>query len=177
MKLTHKKILIWGAITALSACSNLDDVNHVWCPPNEPHKPNVEQINLSADALFKFNQSSLNELLPAGRKQLDQLAEKLSNDYISVEKIKLIGHTDRLGDEQYNYELGLKRAQTVKHYLLAHHIKGEISVSSNGEMQPTNITVNNCQAKMSIDKLKTCLQPDRRVEVIIQGVKSQKVLR
>ena len=131
----------------------------------------TEVLNLSADALFKFDGSSLNDLLPQGRVELDNLASNINNVYSQVNKIHLIGHTDRLGSDAYNYQLGSKRAQTVRNYLSARGIPNHvISYSTQGESQPLTdgcYTVKNKQA------LQECLQPDRRVTVQITEVKGK----
>ena len=110
----------------------------------------TEILNLSADALFKFDGSSLNDLLPQGRVELDNLASNINNVYSQVNKIHLIGHTDRLGSDAYNYQLGSKRAQTVRNYLSARGIPNHvISYSTQGESQPLTdgcYTVKNKQA-------------------------------
>jgi len=52
-------------------------------------------------------------------------------------KLKVIGSTDSLGDEEYNYRLGLKRAQAVKAFLVAHGVNpDQLIVVSVGETQP-----------------------------------------
>ena len=68
--------LILGIGLSVGACSGLRDVNHKWCPPEAP-VAKKERINLSADALFKFDKSSKDDLLPAGKATLTHLAEEL----------------------------------------------------------------------------------------------------
>ncbi|WP_208455125.1 hypothetical protein [Mannheimia bovis] len=71
-----KLLMTVATATLLSACSSqLTDVNHKWCPPEQKVVVN-EKIALSADALFYFDKSSSSELLPAGRKTLDERLEK-----------------------------------------------------------------------------------------------------
>lgn len=152
------------------------DVDQKWCPPEEKvvvveEKPVVEKINLSADALFKFDKSTIDEMLPEGKATLDNLIKQITEGYVSVDNIVLVGHTDRLGSETYNYDLGLKRAQTVKSYLEQNGVTAPISASSAGETQP--ITTG-CVGTKSTTELKACLQPDRRVTVEITGIKKKK---
>ncbi len=129
----------------------------------------TEVYNLSADTLFKFNGSSLNDLLPQGQAQLNNLASNINSVYSEVHKIHLIGHTDRLGSDAYNYQLGSKRAQTVRNYLSARGIPNHIiSYSTQGENQPLT---DGCYTVMNKQTLQQCLQPDRRVTVEITGVK------
>lgn len=132
-------------------------------------KEQVDTINLSADALFKFNGSGLNDLLPSGHEELERLSNAIRNNYIVVSRIHLIGHTDRIGSESYNYNLGLKRAQTVKNYLVKDDIPAKmISFASAGKTQPIS---NGCLDITNMESLKECLQIDRRVSVEITGVK------
>lgn len=52
-------------------------------------------------------------------------------------KVEIIGHTDNVGSKQINYNVGLKRAEQVKNYLIKQGIpEGEISVKSEGMMKP-----------------------------------------
>lgn len=48
-------------------------------------------IDLAADTLFKFDGSSLNDLLPKGRQEVIDLAQKIISGYASVREIKLVG--------------------------------------------------------------------------------------
>lgn len=52
------------------------------------------------------------------------------------EQISLVGHTDAKGSEAYNYQLGLRRAQTVQEYMISRGIAPEdiVSVESQGKM-------------------------------------------
>ncbi|MGQ8975905.1 OmpA family protein [Acinetobacter schindleri] len=124
-------------------------------------------LDLAADTLFKFNGSSLNDLLPRGRQEVLNVASQISNNFISVSNIKLTGHTDRLGSDSYNQQLGQSRADTVRHLLVQNGISGNsISTTSAGKNQPVT---NGCFDVKQREELKTCLQPDRRVSVEITG--------
>ena len=160
----------------LSSQAAARDVHHRWCAEEAPvaqsvvAEPQVERINLSADALFRFNQSDAADMLPEGKATLDRLAENLVSRQTHIDSIALTGHTDRLGSEQYNYNLGLRRAQTVKDYLQGKGVQAPISVASAGESQPVTTT---CTGTRATTALKACLQPDRRVTVDISGTAAQ----
>ncbi|AZN67306.1 OmpA family protein [Acinetobacter haemolyticus] len=125
-------------------------------------------VNLAADTLFKFDGSSLNDLLPKGRQEVIHVASQISNEFVSVSHIKLVGHTDRLGSESYNQQLGQNRAETVRNLLIQNGVAGNIiSTSSAGKTQPVT---DGCPTIKSRQALKACLQPDRRVTVEITGV-------
>ncbi|MDQ8954537.1 OmpA family protein, partial [Acinetobacter rudis] len=131
----------------------------------------TKQFNLSADALFKFDGSSRSDLLPKGQRELDQLATQINQGYATVSKIHLVGHTDRLGSEQYNYQLGLKRAETVRNYLMGAGIPEQvITYASAGKKEPLS---NGCFAVAKGNAQRACLQQDRRVSVEITGVEKR----
>ncbi|MEB3752858.1 OmpA family protein [Acinetobacter sp. MD2(2019)] len=156
----------------LTACAG--NVSHRWCPPvatvQEP-APVVyekEAIQLSADALFKFDKSGVNDILPKGKLELDVLVDKLKKGYVAVKQINIVGHTDRLGSEQYNNKLGMARAETIRNYLVRHGIETDYNVSSQGKSDPIT---KDCLDTLSKEALKACLQPDRRVNLEITGIK------
>lgn len=169
----HSKLIMTGLVLTLSACAGMRDVDHKWCPPDTPVPATpvarTERVNLAADALFSFDKASSTDLLPAGKETLDKLAATLSEGYIQVDKISLVGHTDRLGDANYNYKLGLRRSETVKAYLQSRGVTAPITTASAGETQPTT----NCPGTKSTTALKACLQPDRRVVVEITGIRKK----
>jgi len=76
------------------------------------------------------------ELTDEAKAALDAFAESLKGDNKSV-YVEIQGHTDNIGGEEYNYQLGEKRAEAVRRYL---SLKGvplhRMSVISYGEMEP-----------------------------------------
>ena len=171
-----KTLLLTALAAGLSSQAAARDVHHRWCAEEAPvaqpvvAEPQVERINLSADALFQFNQSDAADMLPEGKATLDRLAENLVSRQAHIDGIALTAHTDRLGSEQYNYNLGLQRAQTVKNYLQGKGVQAPISVASAGESQPVTTA---CTGTRATAALKACLQPDRRVTVDISGTAAQ----
>ncbi|PJG84214.1 hypothetical protein CVP05_12495 [Conservatibacter flavescens] len=161
-----KAFVISGLALALSACSaSFKDVDHAWCPPEEAQ---VEHVNIAADALFQFDKSAPSDLLEKGKRSLDELIARVTGDYVQIERIDLVGHTDRLGSEAYNQRLGLARAETVRAYLQSRGITVPITASSAGESQPVTT---DCVGEKATPALTACLQPDRRVTVSITGIR------
>jgi outer membrane protein OmpA-like peptidoglycan-associated protein len=71
--------------------------------------------------------------------------------------IQLIGHTDTSGTAEYNYQLGLERAEAVKNMLVSKGFDAAaITLASKGENDPL-------AAPSVADQ-----ESDRRVEIIIQ---------
>ena len=143
-------------------------------PAKEPPKPVVkappekllpQKINFSADALFDFDKA---ELKPDGKAMLDELTRLLQG--AKYEVILAIGHTDRIGTVQYNQRLSVRRAETVKKYLVDKGIEpNRVYAEGKGKSQPLTkpgeCTVKNRKALIA------CLQPDRRVDVEVTGTK------
>jgi len=77
--------------------------------------------------------------------QLDSYIENLEayKNETPGTRINVVGNTDYIGTEDYNYQLGLRRAGSTKDYLVKKGIPAEmITVSSKGETAPiaTNST-------------------------------------
>lgn len=69
-------------------------------------------------------------------KILTQLAQCFSTGPLSGEAMKLVGHADPRGDEEYNMVLGGKRADQVSNILQKKGLaKNRISTTSRGEME------------------------------------------
>lgn len=128
-----------------------------------PAPPVQEKITLSADALFRFDQSAPAGLLPAGRADLDLIAQKISAGGTGVTALQVIGYTDRLGSAGYNDRLSLARANTVKSYLQTRGVTLPISVEGRGMRDQ----IEACTRVREKAALAACLQPNRRVEVLV----------
>lgn len=95
----------------------------------------VYEVVLSEDqGNFKFGGT---ELPPEAKERIDQMITELKADPKGV-FIEIEGHTDAVGSEMFNDQLGLERAETVKRYLYeAHQIPlHKINVISYGEGKP-----------------------------------------
>ena len=66
---------------------------------------------------FGFDTSDLS---PEAESALDEFASQLKNQNAGV-YIEIQGHTDSVGSEKYNEELGLLRAEAVRRYLSQKH--------------------------------------------------------
>lgn len=138
-------------------------------PAAPPPAPVVqkESITLLGDALFKFNKSGRDDLLPGGLERLREVAESLKK-YRRIESIAYTGHTDRYGKTDYNDALSLKRANTVRDYLESMGIKADqISTAGRGNREP----VVECSTKPPKPAQTVCLTPNRRVAIEVVGVK------
>jgi len=86
------------------------------------------------EAIINFDLNK-KEILPRMYAELDRKFE-LMNQHPRA-KLMLEGHTDDLGSMEYNYELGMDRAQAAKDYLVKKGINpNRLMVSSKGKTQP-----------------------------------------
>ena len=136
-------------------------------PPPPPAAPKpAHKVTLGADGLFRFDGSSLKDLLPEGRNKVERLAGDMRGNFKSIHYILVTGHTDRLGSDAYNETLSLARANTVRDLLVQHGIDRKvIRTSGMGKRQP----VAECPGAAKTPELVGCLQPNRRVELEVSG--------
>ena len=129
--------------------------------------PVSQKVTLKADTLFDFDKSVLR---PEGRRELDDLIEKLKT--IDIETIIDIGHADRIGSATYNQKLSMRRAESVKAYLVSKGVPANrIFTDGKGETQPVT-KPGECKGPAT-KKVIACLQPDRRVEIEVIGTRSR----
>ena len=90
---------------------------------------------------------------------------------INLEVVIAIGHADWIGTDEYNQRLSVRRAESVKAYLVAKGLEGNrVYTEGKGEKQP--VTGDKCsKTEKKSKKLIECLQPDRRVEIEVIGTK------
>ena len=129
----------------------------------EKPQATIETLELGADALFAFAGSARKDVNAAGVRSLDNLVAKINSEYVDVEQIHIIGHTDRIGSAASNYTLSLARANTVADYLVDNGIARRlISTEGRGLTQP----VVDCGTSVyKTPELIACLQPNRRVVI------------
>jgi outer membrane protein OmpA-like peptidoglycan-associated protein len=101
------------------------------------------------------------DLLPGATAKLDQVAEALKNQ--ADHKMVVEGHTDSQGTESSNMELGQRRAQSVRDYLVSRGVPSEI-ISSVGIGQGRPVGDNSTAAGRA---------QNRRVEIIVQPVEKR----
>jgi outer membrane protein OmpA-like peptidoglycan-associated protein len=143
------------------------------CPPQtkkEAVQERVrEQITLGADALFNFDKWKPEHMLSQGQNELNELAAVLRQYQMQGQtSVVITGHTDYKGDDAYNMNLSLLRAQTVRNYLINQGVDpNSILATGAGESQPVKQCATNLSRQQEID----CLQPNRRVSLDITVIK------
>lgn len=89
--------------------------------------------NTFSDANFEFNSDVFR---PGEQCILYADSVKTFLDEHPEMLLGIIGHTDSVGTEKYNYELGLRRAKNAAQYFRELGVKAAITVSSKGKSQP-----------------------------------------
>jgi len=114
------------------------------------------KVTLAADVLFDFDKAVLK---PDGKSKLDDLAAKVKG--INLEVVIAIGHSDSIGADAYNQKLSVRRAESVKAYLVSKGVEpNRIYTEGKGEKQP-----------VASNKTKDGRQKNRRVEIEIIGTR------
>ncbi|HWL40302.1 MAG TPA: OmpA family protein [Gemmatimonadaceae bacterium] len=107
---------------------------------------------LQAPVYFELDQA---ELTDEGRQQLDAKREAMRNQ--PAIRIRIEGHADDTGSDEYNMALGGRRAATARRYLMAGGIaESRIQILSRGEEAPA-----------CADKQESCRSRNRRDEFIV----------
>ena len=129
--------------------------------PAPAAKPAVaaSKVTYAADAFFDFDKAVLK---PEGKAKLDDLVGKIQG--INLEVIIAVGHTDSVGSDAYNQKLSVRRAESVKAYLVSKGIeKNRVYTEGKGEKQP-----------VADNKTAEGRAKNRRVEIEVVGTRATK---
>jgi OmpA-OmpF porin, OOP family len=130
-----------------------------------PPAKTTRAYELSADALFAFNKSNLSS---QGVTTVNNLASDLNK--VSYDAVRVAGHTDPIGSDAFNQALSERRAGTVQGQLVTQGVPADrITATGYGESQ-LKVTPADCASAKSRAALIECFQPNRRVEVTVEGI-------
>ena len=127
-------------------------------PKPEPEKPKpvAEKVTFAADVFFDFDKSVIK---PEGKSKLDDLSSKLKG--INLEVVIAIGHADSIGSDAYNQRLSVRRAESVKAYLVSRGVESNrVYTEGKGEKQP-----------VADNKSREGRAKNRRVEIEVIGTR------
>jgi OOP family OmpA-OmpF porin len=140
-------------------------------PKPEPEKPKpvAEKVTFAADVLFDFDKAVVK---PEGKSKLDDMSSKVRG--INLEVVIAIGHADSIGSDAYNQRLSVRRAESIKAYLVSKGIEPN-RVYTEGKGEKQSLTAGKCKnmgkEHRSNKKMVDCLGPDRRVEIEVIGTR------
>ena len=127
-------------------------------PAPEKPKPVAEKVTFAADVLFDFDKAVIK---PEGKSKLDDISSKTKG--VNLEVVIAIGHADSVGSDAYNQRLSVRRAESVKAYLVSKGIEANrVYTEGKGEKQP-----------IADNKTKEGRAKNRRVEIEVIGTRKQ----
>lgn len=128
-------------------------------PPAPPPAPVSEKVTYAADAFFDFDKANLK---PEAQAKLTDLVDKTKG--INLEVVIAVGHTDSIGTGSYNQKLSVRRADSVKGFLVGKGVeKNRIYTEGKGSTQP-----------VADNKTAEGRAKNRRVEVEVVGTRTKK---
>lgn len=127
-------------------------------PPQQPCSANLV---LPGKTSFAFNRAGLTTSATNAIREFVGVLQR--GNYSGL---RVLGYSDRLGDDAYNQQLSLDRALSVKSYLSKFMPENLIQAEGRGEADPK--TEGQCK-QTNRKQLIECLEPDRRVEVVAVG--------
>lgn len=156
--------LCWQTGFANGACEEAPVVAAAPLPPAPPAPvpapaaPTAEKVTYAADAFFDFDKAVLK---PAGKEKLDELVANLNG--LNLEVIIAVGHTDSVGTVAYNQKLSIRRAESVKAYLVSKGVEANrVYTEGKGKTQPV------ADNKTAAGRAK-----NRRVEIEVVGTRNK----
>jgi len=127
-------------------------------PAPEKPKPVAEKVTFAADVLFDFDKAVVK---PEGKSKLDDISNKTKG--VNLEVVIAIGHADSVGSDAYNQRLSVRRAESVKAYLVSKGVEANrVYTEGKGEKQP-----------VADNKTKEGRAKNRRVEIEVIGTRKQ----
>ncbi|MCK5829944.1 MAG: OmpA family protein [Methylococcales bacterium] len=98
-------------------------------------EPTAKSVGIGLPIQFNFNSDSITH---GSRPYIDELGKMLSFENFNKEKIVIEGHTDASGSAQYNQQLSMRRAKSIKRYLSNEYgiDRNRMMISGKGEYSP-----------------------------------------
>jgi OOP family OmpA-OmpF porin len=128
-------------------------------PPPPPPAATTEKVTFAADVFFDFDKSVLK---PEGIAKLDDLVSKTAG--INLEVVIVVGHTDSIGPDSWNFPLSVRRADAVKGHLVSKGIeKNRIYTEGKGSKNP-----------VADNKTAEGRAKNRRTEIEVVGTRAKK---
>lgn len=118
----------------------------------------VAVVDTALPIWFEFGRA---EFSAEGQKAVDEVVEMLRSRSAS-QPVKLVGHTDEVGDAEFNRRLSFKRAERVRNYIVSRGVTVPIKVEGRGEDEPY---LPDGTSDYSTDEL---ARMSRRVQLLLQ---------
>lgn len=129
-------------------------------------KEHITTLNFDAETLFAFDSATVTE---NGQQVIKEKLNKLNSYDAQNLTFEVSGYTDRIGSDSYNQKLSEDRASAVANVLIDNGVNESSIVSVKGYGESNSVTGDKCDNVKGRDALVSCLAPDRRVEVSVNG--------
>lgn len=150
----------WGADMKIVGCDGMTapKAAEPMAQPKPVAPPPVSMASADATVNFGFDRADLDASATAA---IDQLVSE-ARSRGTIKAVRLTGHTDRVGTDDYNMDLSLRRANAVGDYLVdnAGIDRQSIEIYGKGESEP----LVGCDGLRGAAALE-CLAPNRRVDM------------
>ena len=135
-----------------------------WAPEDcRPVQAAPQKYTLSNDVSFAFGGA---ELTAAGQARVAEIAADLRAKQ-TIDQLRVVGHTDRIGSDAANDALSLQRAEAVRQVLVSNGIPAaQVQAQGRGKRDP----LVQCE-QTDRSELISCLAPNRRVEIVANGTR------
>ncbi len=125
-----------------------------------------QQIQLAADALFRFGRGTVDGMTTGGVQALQELVQRIRSDYTAIERLHIVGHADPLGQPAANEQLAYTRAATVRSFIEQQGLPVKrMTAEGRGDREPA---VTGC-GRTPTPQTIACHQPNRRVVIEVVG--------
>lgn len=155
MKLVTKGLVLAVAAVALSSCSTFKGLGGAKAPIVNGDEQNQSQTH-AIDGQASFDSEGVGSTQATGLNGIptvihfgfdkfslnpsEQAVAQKSAEYLlqnPSSHVMITGNTDPRGSQEYNFHLGQRRAEAVKHYLLAQGVpESQMCTVSYGELRP-----------------------------------------
>lgn len=170
------------AWAAAQACVAPPPASMVATPPPPRPRPVVEppptapvRLVLEANVLFNFDRRDIGNVRPLTKERLDALIAEIKAGRMEPTVVRVTGHADisnNTGNNQYNVKLASDRAETIRSYIV---LQGIPEAMVYADSKADTMQVQSCeQGRKNRAAYEECLLPNRRVEVIAEGVRKAK---
>ncbi len=133
-------------------------------PKTAVKAPVQREYALKTDALFEFGKT---ELRASGFNAIEDLIQQVQQDYLHIDRIRVLGYTDAIGPVKLNRQLSLERARTVAERLSSRGVTARSAIQVEGRGADSLVKTNCQNAPTPANKL--CHAPNRRVVIVVYG--------
>jgi OOP family OmpA-OmpF porin len=165
---TKRQIHTISRAKAAQACAEPAGQPPVVQPPvvaaARPEVP--REYALETDALFEFGKA---EMRASGFNAIENLVQRLRQDYTSVDRIRVVGYTDPIGSAAFNRKLSQERAEVVASQIATRNVKPNRGIDTEGRGS-IELAKTGC-GNTATPENKICHAPNRRVVVVVTGAR------